>query len=207
MRCILSCALLILALSGLLTAAGAAEGVLNFENYATQGGEWSVRFDSDSPEVVQHRPSGQAAQFLFQGSQVPDRFVFEAEFGVISGNNVDERPYFGLLFNMQYSGTFSGRVPGYRFDFRPSQFRYELVKVRENGTTLLDTYMDVMPWQWGLEEWRTLRVVRDGAKIAAYVDDELLISFEDAEYVGGYVGFWTYSTAAVFRNIKFEALE
>lgn len=189
-------------------AARAAGNVLDFENYVTMGGEWEVKAESGVPEVIQHRPSGMTAWFLFQGDQVPERFVFEAEFGVISGNNVDERPYFGLLFNHQYEkGVTGSRVPGYRFDFRPSQLGYQLIKVHEGGTILLESYIDVMPWLWGLEEWRTLRVVRDGADIKAYVNDELIISYTDDEYVGGYVGVWTYSTAAVFRNFKFEALE
>jgi len=188
-------------------AALAAGRVVDFENYATQGGEWSVRIEEGAFQVVQDRPSGMAAQFLFQGGPVPERFAFEAEFGVISGNNVNERPYFGLLFNMQYQGRFGGRVPGYRFDFRPSMFRWELVKVETGGTNLIGTYTDVMPWPWGLEEWRTLRIERDGAEIRAYVNGELLISATDDAFTGGYVGFWTYSTAAVFRSIKFEPLE
>ena len=40
-------------------------------------------------------------------------------------------------------------------------------------------------------EWHTLRVVAEGAKIQAYVNDQLLIDHQDGTFAEGYVGLWT----------------
>lgn len=179
--------------------------LLDFSNTVTYGGNWAIDVSGDSPVVTQHMPSGTIAWLLFPDLELPDSFVFEAELGVISGNHPEHRPYFGLVFNKQFEDPSKMSHRGYRFTFRPSMFRYELEK-RTPSSEILDFHTDVMPWAWDLEEWRTLRIVRTGDLIEAYVDDELLVSHEDGDYTGGTVGLWTYSTAAVFRNITLESL-
>lgn len=190
-----------------LSGAAAVAGGLDFEKVATYGGDWSIEYVDGEPQIVQKLPSGQAARILFIGNELPQRFSFEAEFGVISGNHAEHRPYFGIVFNKQYAGEMLPRLRGYRFDFRPSQYQWELIRSTDTESILLASYPDVMPWEWDLKEWRTLRIVRDGSLIQAYVNGELYIEVEDDELQGGYVGVWTYSTAAVFRNLKLEALE
>jgi hypothetical protein len=125
--------------------------------------------------------------------------VFEAELGCITGNNATARPYFGLLFN------YVDDTNTYRFLFRPSSKQYQLHRVAGVSETI-GTFDDAAPWAWELKEWRTLRIVRKGKLIEAYVNDKLIMSVEDEKLTDGTVGFYTFSTAAVFRKVSLKAL-
>ncbi len=42
-----------------------------------------------------------------------------------------------------------------------------------------------------LAEWHVLRVVAKGPRIQAYLNDALLLDYEDKTFTGGWVGLWT----------------
>lgn len=187
------------------TMTGAKENnELDFNKIVTYGGEWSVDNSGEMPIVTQNKASDGITWLLFQELTVPENFAFEAELGVITGNHPEHRPYFGLTFNDQFESAEKMIHRGYRFTFRPSSFRYELEK-RTPNSEFLGFHTDVTPWLWDLEEWRTLRIERTGGRVEAFVDGERIISADDTDYIGGTLGFWTYSTAAVFRNIRYES--
>ncbi|MBI4563365.1 MAG: DUF1080 domain-containing protein [Planctomycetes bacterium] len=52
-------------------------------------------------------------------------------------------------------------------------------------------------------EWHTLRVVAQGKKIQAYINDNLLIDHEDGTFADGYVGVWTKADSVT----EFDDLE
>jgi hypothetical protein len=163
-------------------------------------GQWVVKEGDNGIEVVQEIPLGGDMRFFYDDIALPENFSFEAELGCISGNNPAQRPYFGLYINASGDDFLV-------FRFRPSSQRWEIARaVSASSSEILMTYEDPNPWAWDLQEWRTMRFERIGNKLNTYVNGELMMSYDyDGTLNGGTVGFFAYSTAAVYRKAKLVA--
>src|SRR5262245_64281470 len=52
-------------------------------------------------------------------------------------------------------------------------------------------------------EWHTIRVVAQGPKIRAYLNDALLLNHDDKTFTGGWVGLWTKADSVTeFGNLR-----
>ncbi|HKA28236.1 MAG TPA: family 16 glycoside hydrolase [Candidatus Binatia bacterium] len=52
-------------------------------------------------------------------------------------------------------------------------------------------------------EWHTIRVVAQGPKIRAYLNDALLLNHDDKTFTGGWVGLWTKADSVTeFGNLE-----
>jgi hypothetical protein len=187
---------------GIVCMVSAAETVIPLDPYkaTTRGsGQWKVQEGASGFEVVQEALSGDV-RFYFDGITLPDNFYFEAELGCITGNNPTQRPYFGLYVNVVGDDFLV-------FRFRPSSKHWEIAKASSaSASEVLMTFDDPNPWAWDLQEWRTLRIERVGNKVNTYVNGELTMSMDyEGAPTGGSVGFFAYSTAAVFRKAKLVA--
>ncbi|MBQ7180599.1 MAG: DUF1080 domain-containing protein [Bacteroidaceae bacterium] len=108
----------------------------------------------------------------------------------------------GLIVDVTNPAGGADAFNGYELALNARKSSFVLGKHQQNWQPVSDTRMSFNP----LGEWNKIRVLIDGAKLKIYLNDSLIVTYEDAkDPLGpGYVGLRSFGGSATFRNLRID---